>query len=67
LGKNHFEERLASTFICLSAWLALLPSRKWSNKFQTVVKEKGKEDPDYQQAWNRVEKEVVLGNPAPKG
>jgi len=50
LGKNHFEERLTRSFICSSALLGLLPTRKWNKEFLAKVREEGKEDEAYEQA-----------------
>ena len=58
LKKNHFEERLASTFICSSARLSLLPARKWSKEFLEKIKEEGKKENNY--------KEAMAGKPVPK-
>jgi len=63
LRKNHFEERLASTFIFLSALLSSLPARKWSKEFLEKVKEEGKKDNNYEQA---IKQEATAGKPAPK-
>ena len=63
LRKNHFEERLASTFICSSARLLLLPIRKWCKEFLGKVKEEGKKDNNYEQAMKQ---EAVAGEPIPK-
>jgi len=63
LRKNHFEERLASTFTCSSARLSSLPTRKWSKEFLEKVKEEGKKDKNYKQAMKQ---EAVAGEPAPK-
>jgi len=58
LRKNHFEERLASTFICSSARLSSLPARNWSKEFLEKIKKEGKKDNNYKQA--------MAGEPAPK-
>jgi len=50
LGKNHFEERLTCSFICSSARLASLPTRKWSEEFLMKVREEGKEEKACQKA-----------------
>jgi len=50
LGKNHFEERLTCSFICSSARLASLPTRKWSEEFLMKVREEGKKEKAYQKA-----------------
>jgi len=63
LRKNHYEERLASTFICSSARLSSLPARKWSKEFLGKVKQEGKKDNNYKQA---MEQDAVAGEPAPK-
>jgi len=44
-------------------WLASLPSRKWSEEFATIVREKGQDDEEYQQAWKRVEQEAAQEKP----
>jgi len=63
LKKNHFKERLASTFICSSARLSSLPTRKWLKEFLEKVKEEGKKDNNYEQA---IKQEAIAGEPAPK-
>jgi len=63
LKKNHFEEHLASTFICSSARLSSLPTRKWSKEFLEKVKEEGKKDNNYEQA---IKQEAMAGELAPK-
>jgi len=63
LKKTHFEERLASTFICSSARLSSLPTRKWSKEFLEKVKEEGKKDNNYEQA---IKQEAMAGELAPK-
>jgi len=63
LKRNHFEERLASTFNCSSAQLSSLPTRKWSKEFLEKVKEEGKKDNNYEQA---IKQEAMAGEPAPK-
>jgi len=63
LRKNHFEERLASTFICPTARLSSLPTRKWSKKFLEKVKEEGKKDNNYEQA---IKQEAMAEKRVPK-
>ena len=63
MRKNHFEEWLASTFICSSARLSSLLARKWSKEFSEKIKEEGKKDNNYKQA---MEQEAMAGEPAPK-
>jgi len=57
LGKNHFAEPnwQGRTFICSSAQLASLPMRRWEEGFMGKIKEKGRKDMAYQQAWKEVE------------
>ena len=50
LGKNHFEERLICTFVCLSARLASLLEKKWSEEFLAKVRKEGRKDKAYKQA-----------------
>jgi len=57
LGKKHFEsfeeetkERRASSFICSSARLSLIPARKWSPMLLEGIREAAKNDPGYQAA-----------------
>jgi len=48
LGKKHFD-RKNSSFICSSARLASLPTRKWNPAFQEKVREEAEKDPQYQE------------------
>jgi len=52
LQESHFAEpnRQGQSFICSSARLASLPSRKWSEDFLAKVREEGKKDEAYKQA-----------------
>jgi len=50
LRKNHFEVRRTQTFICSSARLASLPTKKWNEEFLEKIRKEGKEDPAYKQA-----------------
>jgi len=69
LKKEHFakqqalDERKGKTFICSSVRLASIPPRKWSQGFTAEVKEKGKMDKEYQQAWGLIKKEVMQERP----
>jgi len=64
LGKNHFEERLASAFICSSVRRASLQARKWNEEFITQLREEVKTDKEYQQV--RREQEAAWAEPVPK-
>jgi len=52
LQESHFAEpnRQGWSFICSSARLASLPSRKWSKDFLAKIREEGKKDEAYEQA-----------------
>ena len=63
LRKNHFKECLASTFICSTARLSSLPTRKWSKKFPEKVKEEGKKDNNYEQP---IKQEAMAEKRVPK-
>jgi len=47
----------------LSARLASLPERRWTDKFLIGVRKEGKKDEAYEQARKQ---EAVMGNPSPK-
>ena len=57
LGKNHYVEpnRQGRKFICSSVRLASLPTRRWEEGFMEEIREKGRKDMDYQQAWKEAE------------
>ena len=59
LQKNHLAEpdRRERTFICSSARLASLPTRKWSREFVEEVREKAKRDETYEKARKQVEEQ----------
>jgi len=63
LGEKHFD-RKNSSFICSSARLASLPTRKWSPEFVEKVREAAEEDPQYQET--RKQEEAALEEPTPK-
>jgi len=71
LKKEHFaeqqtlDERRGKTFICSSVRLASIPTRKWSEEFAAEVKEKGKNDEEYQRGRKLVELEAVQEEPVP--
>ena len=50
LRKNHFEEQLGHSFICLSARITTLPARRWAEEFLADVRKEGKKDEAYEQA-----------------
>jgi len=60
LRKNHFAEpnRRGRTFICSSARLASLSTKKWDEGFMEEIREKGRKDVAYEQAWKEVEAAV---------
>jgi len=65
LQESHFAEpnRQGRSFICSSARLVSLPSRKWSEDFLAKVREEGKKDEAYERARKQ---EAVIGGLLPK-
>ena len=59
LGEKHFEERLTRSFICSSARLTSLPTRKWTPDFAEKIREAAKGDEEYRKAWEAVQTEPV--------
>jgi len=50
LQVNHFAERQGRSFICSSARLTSLPTRKWAEAFLGKVRKEGRKDDAYEQA-----------------
>jgi len=50
LRENHFKERLRRSFICSSARITMLPTRRWAEEFLTDVRKEGEKDEAYEQA-----------------
>ena len=63
LGEKHLGKRLANTFVCSSARLLSLPTRKWSEEFQQQVRKEAPKDEEYQQTMKQA---AALEEPASK-
>ena len=57
LDKESLNERRGTTFICFSARITSLPTRKWNEGFLKKVQEEGRKDTNYQEAMEAVLKE----------
>jgi len=57
LDKESLNERRSTTFICSSARVTSLPTRKWNKGFLKKVQEEGRKDANYQEAMEAVLKE----------
>jgi len=67
LKEKHFgtpAERGTVSFICSSARLSSVPTRKWTPAFLEEVREAANKDPQYQEV--RKKKEAVLAEAAPE-
>ena len=62
LQKNHLAERnrQGRSYLCSSARLLSLPTKKWSREFGEKVREYGRKDLAYEKAREEVEQEAAL-------
>jgi len=57
LDKESLNERRSTTFICSSARITSLPTRKWNEGFLKKVQKEGRKDASYQEAMEAILKE----------